>query len=40
MGLLIAFFHPWLVLGAGIDLVLIWAAFVADWGPAVSGSEL
>jgi hypothetical protein len=26
-------FHPWLSLGIAIDLVLLWAAFVAGWAP-------
>jgi hypothetical protein len=40
IGLLIAFFHPWLVLGIGIDLVLLWASVVVDWTPATTGPEL
>ena len=36
IALLIAFFHPWLALGIGIDLVLIWAS----WSPAVSGPRI
>ena len=40
IGLLIAFFHPWLVLGIGIDLVLLWASVVVDWTPAATGPEL
>jgi len=40
MGLLISFFHPWLVLGVGIDLVLIWASLVAGWMPGASGWEI
>ena len=40
IGLLIAFFHPWLVLGIGIDLVLLWASVVVDWTPAATGLEL
>jgi hypothetical protein len=40
MSLLIAFFHPWLVLGVGIDLVLIWVSLVAGWTPAASGSQV
>jgi hypothetical protein len=31
--LLILFFHPWLVVGLGIDAALVWAAF-AGWSPA------
>ena len=34
LALLVAFFHPWLVLGAGIDLALLWAALAAGWVPA------
>ena len=40
MGLLIAFFHPWLALGVGIDLVLIWAGMIAGWTPRASGWEI
>jgi hypothetical protein len=40
IGLLIAFFHPWLVLGVGIDLALIWASVVAGWAPAASGTQV
>jgi hypothetical protein len=29
LGLLVLFFKPWLVLGLGVDLVLLWAALVA-----------
>jgi hypothetical protein len=32
---LILFFHPWLVLGLGIDVVLTWAA-LAGWSPTLS----
>jgi hypothetical protein len=31
------FFHPWLVLGIGIDLFLLWAVLVAAWSPAQVG---
>lgn len=34
MCLLIAFFHPWLVLGIGIDLILVWAS----WSPVMSAT--
>jgi hypothetical protein len=27
------FFHPWLVAGIAIDLVLLWATLVAGWMP-------
>jgi hypothetical protein len=33
LALLVLFFHPWLALGVVIDLGLLWAALVADWGP-------
>jgi hypothetical protein len=35
--MLVLFFHPWLVAGVGIDLVLLWAALLADWTPASLG---
>lgn len=35
--MLVLFFHPWLVAGVGIDLVLLWAVLVADWTPASLG---
>jgi len=31
--LLALFFHPWLVLGIGIDVVILWAVLVARWSP-------
>jgi hypothetical protein len=31
--MLVAFFHPWLVLGIGIDVVLLWAALILRWTP-------
>lgn len=34
LGLLGLFFHPWLVLGMAIDIVLIWVVSVANWQPA------
>ena len=33
LALLVLFFHPWLVLGIVIDLVLLWLAAVASWTP-------
>ncbi len=30
---LLLFFHPWLVVGVGIDLGLLWAVFVLGWTP-------
>jgi hypothetical protein len=33
LGILILFFHPWLVAGLAIDLVLLWVAIVAQWTP-------
>ncbi len=40
LALLIAFFHPWLVLGVGIDLILLWASLVAGWTPAAVDSPV
>jgi len=37
LGLLIAFFHPWLGLGIAIDVGLLWAGLLAGWVPASSG---
>lgn len=37
IAVLVLFFHPWLVLGVVIDLVLLWAAFVGHWTPDVLG---
>jgi hypothetical protein len=34
IALLVIFFHPWLVLGLAIDLVILWAVLVARWSPA------
>jgi hypothetical protein len=33
IGLLGVFFHPWLVLGVLIDVVLVWSVSVAGWSP-------
>ena len=33
LALLIVGFHPWLVAGIAIDLVLLWVALVAAWTP-------
>ena len=33
LALLVAFFHPWLVVGVAIDLLLLWVALVAAWPP-------
>jgi hypothetical protein len=30
---LVAFFHPWIVLGLAIDAVLLYLVFVAQWQP-------
>jgi hypothetical protein len=30
---LVAFFHPWIVLGLAIDAVLLYVVFVAQWQP-------
>lgn len=32
------FFHPWLVVGIAIDLVLLWATLVAGWAPSALGT--
>jgi len=32
---LVLFFHPWLVAGVAIDVVLLWATLVARWSPDV-----
>jgi hypothetical protein len=40
LGLLIACFHPWLALGVGIDLVLLWACLVAGWSPVAFGPQV
>lgn len=37
LGLLVLFFHPWLVLGVAIDAVLLYASLVAGWVPAAGG---
>ena len=37
LGLLLAFFHPWLLAGIAIDAVLLWATFVAGWTPVSAG---
>ena len=37
VGILIAFFHPWLSLGLAIDATLLWATFIAGWVPASMG---
>ena len=34
LALLVVFFHPWLVLGIVIDIVILWAAAVLAWSPA------
>ena len=31
---LVLFFDPWLVVGVGIDLGLLWAVFVLGWTPS------
>ena len=38
LGVLVLFFHPWLLLGVAIDLVLLWAALVAGWTPDALGA--
>jgi hypothetical protein len=38
LGLLVVFFHPWLVLGVVIDLTLLGAGLIARWTPDSLGS--
>ena len=38
LSVLVVFFHPWLLLGVAIDLVLLWAALVAGWTPDSLGA--
>ena len=33
LGLLVVFFHPWLVLGVAIDVALLWGVLVYGWTP-------
>lgn len=33
IAVLVLFFHPWLLLGIVIDVVLLWAVNVASWAP-------
>jgi hypothetical protein len=35
---LVLFFHPWLVLGMAIDLVLLWAVLVNGWEATAIGA--
>ena len=35
VGLLVAFFHPWLIIGMGIDVALVWAVLLARWEPGL-----
>ena len=37
LGLLVACFHPWLLIGVVIDLVLLWSCLVAGWQPGAGG---
>jgi len=30
---LVLYFHPWLVLGLAIDVVVLWVALIARWAP-------
>ena len=39
LALLVAFFHPWLIVGLAIDVVLLWATLVAAWSPTQLGLE-
>jgi hypothetical protein len=33
LALLLLFFHPWLIVGVAIDVMLLWVALVAGWTP-------
>jgi hypothetical protein len=33
LALLVLFFHPWLVLGVAIDVILLWAVLAIRWVP-------
>lgn len=33
LALLVAFFHPWLVVGVAIDLLALWTVLVMGWAP-------
>ena len=35
--LMLVFFHPWLVIGVAIDVLLLWVALVAAWTPDLLG---
>jgi hypothetical protein len=35
---LLLFFHPWIVIGIAIDLVLLWVVMGAGWEPTGTGS--
>ena len=35
IGLLAASFHPWLVVGVVIDLVLLWSSLAVGWRPGI-----
>jgi sterol desaturase/sphingolipid hydroxylase (fatty acid hydroxylase superfamily) len=37
LALLLICFHPWLVIGVAIDLLLLWVALVAAWTPDLLG---
>ena len=33
LAILVLYFHPWLVVGIGIDVALLWSVVVAGWIP-------
>jgi hypothetical protein len=37
LAVLVAFFHPWLLLGVAIDIGLLWAVMIAGWTPVSPG---
>ena len=40
LGLLVAFFHPWLVVGVAIDIGLLAASLVGGWTPVEGGPAI
>jgi hypothetical protein len=40
LGLLIAFFNPWLLIGVAIDVGLLWASLMTSWNPIAADQAL
>lgn len=38
VAMLVLFFHPWLLIGVALDVVLVWAVLIARWLPEGLGS--